>query len=321
MPKKECVKKRLNIILGFVLVVIAILFVLTPVRCDVSVLINQWGLEFSLNADKKSYTVTGLNKTTKVDIIVPSEFGDKPITAIAEEAFKKTKIKSLKIGKNVKTIGNRAFYDCTDLTAIEVEESNEHLKSIDGSVYSKDETLFIAYAPGNPETGCYIKYGVKRIEPYAFYACKNLKGVSIPDSVKEIGESAFENARELHGVEQSSNLQRIEKNAFSGCYCLSSDIEFPSSLRYIGQQAFYGFSNLEKIVLPEGLETIEKYAFEGCYSLKKAIIPSTVSSVGEKIFLRCGNVTVYCRATAKPSGWAGNWRGDVYDVIWGYTGK
>lgn len=41
------------------------------------------------------------------------------------------------IGKNVNSIGEGAFWDCSNLTNIEVSVDNPKYKSIDGKLYTK----------------------------------------------------------------------------------------------------------------------------------------------------------------------------------------
>lgn len=89
-------------------------------------------------------------------------------------------------------------------------------------------------------------YNVVGIEPYAFSQSKELKSVSIAQSVESIG-----------------------KYAFAACYGLESvTFEGDASVKEIGGQAFLLCKSLGSIEIPESVEKIGKYAFEMCESLK-----------------------------------------------------
>ncbi len=60
-------------------------------------------------------------------------------------------------------------------------------------------------------------------------------------------------------------------------------------------------------------------AFSYCSGLRKIVIPASVTSIGEFAFYGCTELTIYCRAKEKPSGWADNWSDDNRRVDWGYT--
>lgn len=98
-----------------------------------------------------------------------------------------------------------------------------------------------------------IYNGIKHIGKKAFYNCRNLQEIILPDSLESIGESAF-----------------------SGCTALRS-IKIPPSLRTIDDGAFAGCTNLSEIVLPDSLKSIGMYAFSGCSSLQRVHLPYSVS--------------------------------------------
>lgn len=96
-------------------------------------------------------------------------------------------------------------------------------------------------------------YSVVGIEDYAFSQSRELKHVSIPQSVETIGVAAFAACYDLEGV------------SFTG----------RPTVRSIGGRAFLLCKGLKEIEIPESVETIGKYAFEMCESLE------TVSYAGD----------------------------------------
>ena len=70
----------------------------------------------------------------------------------------------------------------------------------------------------------------------------------------------------------------------------------------------YDMSGETTAIIPNGVESIENGAFAGCRSLRKVVIPSSVLTVGECLFVNCKkSLTVYCCAPKKPRHWSRNW--------------
>ncbi len=74
----------------------------------------------------------------------------------------------------------------------------------------------------------------------------------------------------------------IGSNAFESCSNLQS-VTLPNSITAINSSAFYYCTKLGSVNLPEGLTSISQYAFYNC-NLDTIIIPSTVTSIGNKAF-------------------------------------
>ena len=94
-------------------------------------------------------------------------------------------------------------------------------------------------------------YSVTSIGNDAFYYCRSLTSVTIPNSVTTIGE-----------------------NAFYYCSGLTS-ITIPNSVTSIGNSAFYGCSGLTSVTIPQGVTTIGNYAFRYCSNLTNVKVPVT----------------------------------------------
>lgn len=92
----------------------------------------------------------------------------------------------IKILKSVTSIGNNSFDSCQSLTEVSFEPQS-NLNSI-GSL--------------------------------AFYACKRLKSIEIPNSVSFIGDNAFRNCIQLTHINISENMKSIENSLFHGCSSL-----------------------------------------------------------------------------------------------------
>ena len=98
------------------------------VDCDKS---SSRGLSFTLNDDENSYTITGIGSCTDTTISIPSKIYGKPVTAIAAHSFRNcSSLKGVVISKNIKTIGEAAFYNCSNLTIVKYEGEKSDWKKI-----------------------------------------------------------------------------------------------------------------------------------------------------------------------------------------------
>lgn len=75
------------------------------------------GLSYTLNSDKKSYTLSGIGSSDATDIRIPSTYNGFPITRIGSEAFANDiGLKSIIISSSVISIDESAFQNCSKLT-------------------------------------------------------------------------------------------------------------------------------------------------------------------------------------------------------------
>ena len=106
-----------------------------------------------------------------------------------------------------------------------------------------------------------VKPGTEIIGENAFNNGTSKTGpdyINIPDTVTSIADSAFENSRLI-------------------------SITIPGNVKTIGTKAFYN-SKLQSLILENGVESVGDRAFETCYSLTGAVIPESVTSMGNKTF-------------------------------------
>lgn len=106
-------------------------------------------------------------------------------------------LKQLYLGKNVQIVdGFSLLY--YSLTSIEVDEANPYLKSIDGTLYTKDGTVLIKYASARSD-----------------------QEFTIPETVTTIGEDAF-TAAEFKTMRIPASVTLIESDAFWQCDSMES---------------------------------------------------------------------------------------------------
>ncbi len=261
-------------------------------------------LEYTLNTDEQSYSVTGIGTWTDAELIIPTTYNGLPVTSIGYRAFQAcTNLTSVTIHTGITSIGKRAFYGCTGLTSITIPESVESIgvSAFYGCTGLKSVT---------------IKPGVTSIGMSAFLGCTGITSIVIPDSVESIGHDAFYDCTGLTSMtipfagdfgalfgatsndENNTYVPKSLKNVvitggtsigmeeFKKCTGLVS-ITIPDSVTNIGYGAFSGCTGLISVTLGNGVESIEEYAFKDCWGLKNIVIPDSVISIGGYAFGSC----------------------------------
>lgn len=218
-------------------------------------------------------------------------------------------LKTLTLGDNVKTIGQKAFYGCSGLTSVVLPEGVE---SIGGFAFAGCRNL----------TSVNIPASVKEVGNDAFYGCsalsavsvnseevagwlsgmKSLKTLTLGENVKAIGEGAFDGCSGLTSVNLPAGVTAIGKKAFQNCTGLT-EAAFAEGLTSIGDYAFYGCSKLAKADLPESVESIGGFAFCGCWALTDVAISANVKEIGSYAFYACSKIA----SVSVNSEEVGNW--------------
>lgn len=234
--------------------------------------------------------------TANGDVIVEAEYHDKPITSIADNAFKSSgRIEYVVLGPNIHTIGNNAFYNCSKLKTVELPNT---ITSFGESVFGRCRSLLevnipllITEIPNYTFDSCKALEEIKlhenitKIGDSAFSGCSNLKSIEIPDEVTTIGLSAFANNSSLQSATIGSGVTTIGEYAFYACKMLDSmTFAQGSDLVYVGPYAMAQCTALETLNLPTGVKTLDDCAFMDSSLLLNVSIPTSVSRVGESAF-------------------------------------
>ncbi len=239
------------------------------------------------------------------------------VVSIGAEAFSScTTLSKITIPSSLESIGYAAFSNCLLLKSLTFPQTLEHLeegalvnealesisidknnpvyKSVDGVVFTKDGKTLFFYPPAKQDENYTVPQGIETICAYAFYHCKNLKTIQLPNQLKRIGNAAFCGSG-ITEINLPYGLTTVEDKAFLDCDNLT-ELTLPDSVIEMGVYALSA-PNLKKITLskglktfiqgsltsrvelmeiPEGVEAIETCAFTGCNNLKKIILPTTL---------------------------------------------
>ena len=230
---------------------------------------DKTGFQFSMNADGKSYAITGCNTKSFKYIFVPSNYNGLPVTEIGESAFAGCEILTTVIIKdNIKIIEDNAFKDCKRLSSISISDS---VTSI----------------------------GLNAFENTAFYNNKE----SWENDILYINNYIIDTKSTIYGVVSiKEGTKTIADSAFKDCSRIT-EVLVPNSLVSIGYSAFYNCTGINSINLPDGLISIGDSAFYCCTGLVEISIPDSVTSMKPLTFAGCDNLTV----TANCNSYASNY--------------
>ena len=212
-------------------------------------------------------------------------------------------LEEVTLGKNIKKIGDKAFWNCYMLKMINLPEGLEEIgeNSFSGSLFI--EKFVIPNSIKKIGIGCFSKCSklktveflnelkIKIIPDDAFASCYNLTEINLPAGIKDIGQGAFYNCTSLTEIKLPSGIENIGKNAFHDCSSLMS-ITLPKTLKVLGDDVFWNCTNLATVNFEEGFScNIPGYAFEECSSLVEITIPKGVSNIAQWAFYKCSRLS------------------------------
>lgn len=234
-------------------------------------------------------SITIPNSVTSIDDFAFSDCGITNITLpetlerIGRYAFDSCdNLTYINIPSSVTFIGEDSFYYCKSLTSIDVNPNNNNYSSQDGVLYNKNKTTLIYYPMAKSDFEYTIPDGVETINSRAFYYCKNLNNIHIPDSVVEIGREAFSSSS-LKSLEMPDSVINIGTEICDSCWGLTG-VTLSENLTYIPRAAFYDCPGLQNITIPNGVYMIGEEAFART-SLINITIPQSVLWVAEGAFI------------------------------------
>lgn len=146
------------------------------------------------------------------------------------------------------------FCGCAGITEFAIG-SNQQYRMVDGCLYDRSGQTFIRCPNKSTLSNVCVCAGVKYISDYAFFGCRKLKHVRLPDSVSEIGVAAFC----MSGLEElklPDGVGCLYMDAFAGCTNLHS-VYMPRGIKYIGANCFSGANNLQRVVFKGDKPEIE----------------------------------------------------------------
>ena len=305
----------------------------------------------------KGYYVDGIGSATSVtDLVIPAFYNGLPVVGISNEVFDNnaalrsiffpntigviegyafygcTSLESITLPNSIKYIGDRAFSNCTALERITLPDNIEYIGkgAFENTAYYNNynnweqpngEVLYIGnhLIEANFVTGEYaVREGTITIAVEAFYGCKGLTGITIPDGVKTIRDRAFEYCTALADISIPDSVNLIGSDVFYDTAYCTDENNWEDGALYIGNHlidvdndfagaftvrdgtvtiaagssngggnAFAWCQSLTSVTLPDSIKSIGSGAFYGCTSLKEINIPDSVTEIGMSAFGSC----------------------------------
>lgn len=213
-------------------------------------------------------------------------------------------IKYVIIQDGITSISGSAFYDCFNLSSVEIPQS---VTSIGGRAFMDCPFLGSITIPD----------GVTAINAQTFYNCQQLISITIPDSVTSIGVNAFYDCINLREIIIPDGVKTIGSGAFAGCEKLET-IEIPDSVEAIGGDTGNAFKDTPwydnqpdgviyagkvaytykgtmpknaEIVISDDAKVIAQCAFFNRSELKSVEFSSNIKVIGDDAFGGCDSLT------------------------------
>lgn len=142
-------------------------------------------------------------------------------------------------------------------------------------------------------TSVTIPESVKTIQSVAFYGCTALTSVTIPDSVINIEESAFYNTGYYNNRLnwENGNVLYIGKYLIKAKDTISGAYKTKDDTTVIAKEAFCDCVGLTSVELSNNVTGICESAFYGCEGLKSVTLGDAVEKIADDAFENCTGLT------------------------------
>lgn len=237
--------------------------------------------DFDCTTENGEVTITDYTGTRE-HVLIPSEIGGFPVTALADKAFYEKHVTTVVVPDSVTEIGDLCFSGDNYLVSLTLPDGLAELS------YGALESCYSLMDFELPK-------GLKTIGAGALQSIFYLTHLTIPAGVTDIEQMNF---LMMHGLEEVSVaegstsftydaenglLMTADKARLLHCFfhlAPQKEIILPEGMKTIDPFAFHYDVTVEKIVLPEGAETIGLLAFGICPKLTEIVIPQSVTAIG-----------------------------------------
>lgn len=272
--------------------------------------------DFEYKIENGEAIITSYNGPDNIDLEIPSEIEDKPVTKL--DWFLDTHyLNKIIVPDTVKTIEGAGFFGQTygvggaaeivipaSVTSI-VACAFDYL--VNPVVYyggSKERWQEINEDESVTELRMHYYDGTHQGFSYTYDDATEgliITGYSGTDTdvvipaeiagapVTAIGTAVFSDFTALESVELPDTVKTIGHRAFQNCKELDT-VTIPSSVTSIGINSFNGCASLKSISIPESVTSISDYTFASCSLLASVKMGSKVESIGDCAFDGCANL-------------------------------
>ena len=199
------------------------------------------------------------------------------------EAFNGCKaLTTVSLPAGLEILSDAAFCNCTALTTVSIPDSltyygysvfgsctNLQYTALKGAYYlgnSENRYVILVKTTNTATTMGEVAETTKFIADGAFYDCRYLESVVLPEGLLGIGNSAFMNCVVLKNVTLPETLTYIGSQAFHTCKALT-EIAIPDAVTFVGERAFYKCTALSVVTIGAGVSAMDGYLFGECSAL------------------------------------------------------
>ena len=193
-----------------------------------------------------------------------------------------------KVPDTVAVVGDFAFVGCRELKTVELPVG---VTSVGPWAFADCSVLTSIAFPDS----------LAKIGEFAFWGCGCLTGLSIPDSVTNIGYFTFAHCHGLTAATLPRSVTAMGPNVFRNCGRLTNIVvaaENPAFCSIDGvvfdkqktRLIAYPCGRTGSYVVPDGVTYVDQSSFRGAGLVTSVTLPRTVTGLGYKAFLSCGNV-------------------------------
>ncbi len=228
-------------------------------------------------------------------------------------------LRFITIPESVSIIGEAAFYGCSNLQKVVIEDGTERIEinAFNSCKALREITL--------PQTLLYLGGG-------SFNNCSTLENITIPPNVIEIDEFALAQCYELREIHLPAALAEIKSDSLNECtsinritvdennvhYCSEDGVLFnkdktklvtypagkddlaytvPKGVESVGQEAFSYNGYIQRVILPSSVAEIERWGFIECSSLETVVLTDHLQKIGFRVFINTSINDVYYGGT------------------------
>jgi hypothetical protein len=182
-------------------------------------------------------------------------------------------LKTVNIPASVRTMGNDPFAGCQKL---KVKNSSPNFIDRSGVLYSQNMTKLIHYPAIRRESVFDIPEEVEIVGKHAFFACRFLEKVTIPEAVQHLENNPFSGCVNLEVINRSPKYHFDDGVIYNGARtvlvgCLPKFeipfLEIPDTVEAIGRNAFWNCKKISTVVLTHNIRRIGYNPFAGCENL------------------------------------------------------
>ena len=231
------------------------------------------------------------------------------ITSIGQEAFYLTDLESIVLPEGVTSIGKDAFRSCMYLKHVTIPVSVTSIA--DGAFYGSGSIASVSYA-GTKTQWDKIQIG--------------LNNTDLTDAIIMYNSSLDGTDYKALGSHGDGVIWALDMSNVL-------HIIGEGPMEYQSGSPWYDYREMiTEVIIEDGVTAISERAFYGLENMTKAYIPASVTTIetqysSDSPFYGCStDLTIYCEASSKPSGWGKYWNYlkynyfEVYaDVCYGST--